>query len=160
MARKKSNIITPEQERVLLYIKDCIQKNGYPPAVREICAEMGYTSPSSAHYHLRALEEKGYIEIMSKLSRGYMVKDKETINNYDDGLNSRIVKAGKCIAILICDDLMPSDNVIIILKNGKPILLSGLAKLSKDNRYIRMKKISEDMIAVTTQDNEVINVKL
>ena len=29
--------ITPKQEEILEYIKDCILKKGYPPSVREIC---------------------------------------------------------------------------------------------------------------------------
>ena len=28
--------ITPKQEEILEYIKDCILKKGYPPSVREI----------------------------------------------------------------------------------------------------------------------------
>ena len=53
--------LTKKQQAVL----DCIEKNiaekGYGPTVREICSDLGLSSPSTVHVHLKALEEKGYI---------------------------------------------------------------------------------------------------
>ena len=54
--------ITKRQQAVLDVIEDCIREKGYGPTVREICAELGLSSPSTVHVHLKALEEKGYIK--------------------------------------------------------------------------------------------------
>ncbi|MCD7752598.1 MAG: transcriptional repressor LexA [Lachnospiraceae bacterium] len=54
------NLSTKQQE-ILEYLKDCILKKGYPPAVREICDAVGLKSTSSVHSHLETLEKKGYI---------------------------------------------------------------------------------------------------
>ena len=53
--------ITPKQEEILEYIKDCILKKGYPPSVREICEAVSLKSTSSVHSHLETLEKNGYI---------------------------------------------------------------------------------------------------
>lgn len=53
--------ITPKQEEILEYIKDCILKKGYPPSVREICEAVSLKSTSSVHSHLESLEKNGYI---------------------------------------------------------------------------------------------------
>ena len=53
--------ITEKQQEILEYIKECILKKGYPPAVREICEAVHLKSTSSVHSHLETLEEKGYI---------------------------------------------------------------------------------------------------
>ena len=53
--------ITPKQEQILEYLKDCILKKGYPPAVREICEAVSLKSTSSVHSHLETLEKKGFI---------------------------------------------------------------------------------------------------
>ena len=53
--------ITSKQTEILEYIKECILKKGYPPAVREVCAAVHLKSTSSVHSHLETLERNGYI---------------------------------------------------------------------------------------------------
>lgn len=48
MTRKK---ISQKQQEILDYIKACILKKGYPPAVREICEAVHLKSTSSVHSH-------------------------------------------------------------------------------------------------------------
>lgn len=54
--------LTPQQRRVLEFIRRSLEEQGYPPSVREICGEMGFRSSSTAHRYLETLEEKGYIK--------------------------------------------------------------------------------------------------
>lgn len=56
-----SNKLTPKQQEIFEYLKECLLKKGYPPAVREICDAVHLKSTSSVHAHLNTLEEKGYI---------------------------------------------------------------------------------------------------
>ncbi|MBR3761571.1 MAG: transcriptional repressor LexA [Lachnospiraceae bacterium] len=53
--------LTSKQEQILEYLKECILKKGYPPAVREICDAVNLKSTSSVHSHLETLEKKGFI---------------------------------------------------------------------------------------------------
>ena len=55
------NKITKRQLEVLNYIKKYIVKHGYPPATREIGAELGLSSPATVHTHLQKLEAAGLI---------------------------------------------------------------------------------------------------
>ena len=57
-----SDRLSPKQEQILNFIKECILDRGYPPAVREICESVGLKSTSSVHSHLETLESKGYIK--------------------------------------------------------------------------------------------------
>ena len=50
------------QKKIYDYIADCIQRQGYPPSVREIGEAVGLKSPSTVHFHLKHLMEAGYIE--------------------------------------------------------------------------------------------------
>ena len=54
--------LTPRQTKVLLSIKDSIEKRGYPPSMREIGGAVGLTSSSSVAHQLRVLEEKGFLK--------------------------------------------------------------------------------------------------
>ena len=49
------------QQKIYDYIVPCIQKQGYPPSVREIGEAVGLKSPSTVHFHLKNLEEAGMI---------------------------------------------------------------------------------------------------
>ena len=44
-------------------------EHGYPPSVREICAEVGLRSTSTVHAHLKKLQEAGYLEASDHKSR-------------------------------------------------------------------------------------------
>lgn len=50
------------QQKIYDYLVACIQEQGYPPSVREIGEAVGLKSPSTVHFHLKHLEETGYIE--------------------------------------------------------------------------------------------------
>jgi repressor LexA len=53
--------LTPRQEQVLGFIRESVRVNGYPPTVREICAALDLSSPSTVHAHLANLERQGLI---------------------------------------------------------------------------------------------------
>ena len=50
------------QQKIYDYLVACIREQGYPPSVREIGEAVGLKSPSTVHFHLKHLEEGGYIE--------------------------------------------------------------------------------------------------
>lgn len=50
------------QMEVYRYIVKCTKEQGYPPSVREIGEAVGLKSPSTVHFHLKKLQEEGYID--------------------------------------------------------------------------------------------------
>jgi repressor LexA len=54
--------LTARQEQVLEFIRESVRANGYPPTVREICAALDLSSPSTVHAHLANLERHGFIK--------------------------------------------------------------------------------------------------
>lgn len=69
--------ITAKQQQILDYIKECILKKGYPPAVREICEAVHLKSTSSVHSHLETLETNGYIRRDPTKPRAIEILDDE-----------------------------------------------------------------------------------
>ena len=57
-----SSGLTTRQRKVLVFLRDEIEKRGYPPSMREIGAAVGLTSTSSVAHQLRALEGLGYVK--------------------------------------------------------------------------------------------------
>ena len=69
--------LTAKQEQIFNFIKSEISSKGYPPSVREICDEVGLSSTSSVHAHIKTLEKKGYIKSVSSKNRAIEVLDDE-----------------------------------------------------------------------------------
>jgi len=57
----KSENMTKMQQKIYDYIQESVQEQGYPPSVREICEAVGLKSPSTVHFHLKHMEEHGFI---------------------------------------------------------------------------------------------------
>ena len=53
--------LTARQRRILEFIRDWVERYGYPPSVREIGEAVGLVSPSSVAYQLKELEKKGFL---------------------------------------------------------------------------------------------------
>ena len=64
------SILTERQQRVLDFIVDFMDTEGFPPTRAEICVALGFRSPNAAEDHLRALVKKGAIEMLPGTSRG------------------------------------------------------------------------------------------
>lgn len=54
--------LTKRQEMILQFVLDYVQKEGYPPSIREIGAHFEIGSLRGVTVHLDALEKKGYIQ--------------------------------------------------------------------------------------------------
>lgn len=53
--------LTESERKVFEFVKQRLEE-GYPPTVREICAQFGFKSTSTAHRYIASLTEKGLLE--------------------------------------------------------------------------------------------------
>ena len=54
-------MLSNREEQVLEVVRAGVARRGYPPSIREIGDAVGLRSTSSVAYHLKALQEKGYL---------------------------------------------------------------------------------------------------
>jgi repressor LexA len=66
--------LTSRQQQILDWIRSHIETSGRPPTRAEIATGLGFSTPSSAEDHLRALEKKGVLEIQAGASRGLKLR--------------------------------------------------------------------------------------
>ena len=69
--------LTARQSEILDLIRGHIADEGCPPTRAEIARTLGFRSPNAAEDHLRALQRKGYIEIVAGSSRGIRLVDED-----------------------------------------------------------------------------------
>ncbi len=65
----KESRLTLRQKSVLQFLKRYLQEHGYPPSLRDICAELEIKGAKNARKHLEALERKGFISRHPNRSR-------------------------------------------------------------------------------------------
>lgn len=73
-----NNTLSEKQDLVLAFIEQFQLDNGYSPTIREIKEHIGVQSDNSVLKHLKALEQKGYIE-KDPTARG--IKILESVQN-------------------------------------------------------------------------------
>jgi repressor LexA len=61
--------LTERQQQVLQFIQRCITDHGTVPTRAEIADTLGFRSPNTAEFHLKALARKGYIELSAGRNR-------------------------------------------------------------------------------------------
>ncbi len=85
-----SESLTERQQKILTFIKESIQQQGYPPTIREIGIAFGIRSTNGVNDHLKALERKGYLLRGELKSRALSVIDggaaaERIIHEVDEG---------------------------------------------------------------------------
>jgi repressor LexA len=71
--------LTERQSEILRLIRDLTERSGFPPTRAEIADRMGFRSVNAAEQHLRALEKKGAIDILSGASRGIRLRSLRSV---------------------------------------------------------------------------------
>jgi repressor LexA len=56
-------------EKILEFVNEFVQENGYAPSVREIGAAVGLRSTASVSYHIQALQDKGLLSAPGQKGR-------------------------------------------------------------------------------------------
>lgn len=69
MTNNEQQPLTKKQKRTLDFIKDFINKYGYPPSFREIGKGIGVSSTATVFSQIKYLREKGYLENNKRESR-------------------------------------------------------------------------------------------
>ncbi len=70
--------LTDRQSEILQLIRELTEVSGFPPTRAEIAERMGFRSVNAAEQHLRALEKKGAINILSGASRGIRINESKS----------------------------------------------------------------------------------
>ncbi len=140
--------LTQKQIEILLYIKNEIQRQGYPPAVREICKGVNLRSTSTVHGHLEKLEAKGYIRKDPTKPRAIEILDKD-----DDFLLSH----KKTVDVPIVGKVTAGAPILAVehIEDTYPVPL----EMVEGNDVFMLKIQGESMIDAGILDGDLVLVK-
>lgn len=69
---------TRRQQQVYDFIADYLERQGYPPTLKEIAGHLGISGNLGVIRHLEALEKKGYLQRDRRSSRGIVLPQRGT----------------------------------------------------------------------------------
>lgn len=160
--------LTQRQEETLMFIKEKIADQGYPPTVREIGQYLGLSSPATIHVHLSNLEDKGYIKKKGNKSRAIeLLVDNEYLKQNDDVVQVPLlgkVTAGTPIEAIerpneffsLPINLIPNKKEVFTLEvSGDSMINAGI--FDEDIVIVQRQKVANngEIIVAMTDDNEV-----
>ncbi|MGG3451961.1 hypothetical protein [Domibacillus aminovorans] len=70
------NQLTPEEKRIVLFIRDFIETNKYAPSFREVATAMKKPLGSIINNRMKTIREKGYIGYVDRKSRALWLTEK------------------------------------------------------------------------------------
>lgn len=114
------------------FIRSHVRDRGYPPTVREIGSEFGFSAPGAKN-HLKALARKGYIKVAPGMSRGIEVLDM----HFPEALSLPLVgdiRAGRPILaveeiserISVDRDLFSDEGAFVLRVKGDSMMDAGI----------------------------------
>ena len=160
--------LTPRQQEILTYIKKYSAMHGYPPAIREICAGVGLSSPATVFVHIKNLEKNGFIKSTNNKFRTIeLLVDNEKKKKNEDVIKVPLlgkITAGNPITAIEQPDeyfdlpasLMPKSGEVFTLHvSGESMINKGIY----DNDYVIVKRQNDakngDIVVAMTDENEV-----
>ncbi len=102
--------LTKRQEEILNLIKSHILELGFPPTRADISNKLGFKSPNAAEQHLRAIEKKGFIKILSGASRGIVLND---LSDHEIPVIGLVAAGGPILAQENIEKTVPRSNKLL-----------------------------------------------
>lgn len=146
--------LNQSQLEILHFLKAQIQKQGYPPSVREICKGVNLKSTSTVHRHLEKLEDKGYIRKDPTKPRAIEILDQDKDSLFKTKKTVDIPIIGKVTAgqpILAVEHIEDTFPVPIEMAERGPLFMLGV----QGNSMIGAGILNGDYVLVKQQNHAV-----
>ncbi len=133
-------MLTPRQKQIKDFVDKIISEKGIAPTEREI-ARRFKISPSTAHEHLTALQQKGYLEKAHRRARGIQIID--TIHNLVKIPLLGVIAAGQPIEAV----------------QDKEMIAVPRSKIPASSEVYALRVVGNSMIDENINDGDVILVR-
>ena len=148
---------TQMTDRIYEYLQTVIPRQGYAPSVREICEAVGLKSPSTVHFHLKRLQERGLIEKGDFKGRAIVLteqREKNRIPILGNVAAGTPILAQECISDYLIFDCGGQEEEFFALRvRGESMRNAGI--LPDDFVIVRQQKnASSGEIVVALLDDE------
>lgn len=161
--------LTDKQAKILELINREVKEKGFPPSIREICRVVGFKSTSTAHAHLKKLEDLGYLKKSPATPRGLKVTDSEDgdVNlkrTVDIPVIGKVTAGEPILAVENIEDYFPvpeefaeSGTLFMLQVSGESMIEAGI--LDGDLVMVRQQSTASNGDKVVALINQEATVK-
>lgn len=154
------------QQRILDFIKEEVQKKGYPPSVREIGDAVGLKSTSTVHGHLVRLEKKGLLHRDSMKPRAMEVTNDPSFSRQGNVMVPIVGRVTAGIPILaeenvedylpVAENMLSDGDHFILSVRGESMIQAGIL----DGDYVVVHKQPDayngDIVVAMIEDDATV----
>ena len=133
-------MLTKKQKQVLDFIEKYKNKNDYAPSLEEIKKHLKLASVSTAHYHIKKLQEGGYLKKEKNQPRGIDFYEKE-----------------KMVSIPLLGTIAAGQPIEAV--EEKETIAIPQSKLSHSGKFYALRVSGESMIDENINDGDLVLVK-
>ncbi len=154
--------LSSKQGQVLKFLIEFNAEHGFPPTIRELCDYFGFKSLSTAHFHLRSLEKKGYIQIHPGKGRGITLPEAHRLPERKIPVVGRIAAGTPILALENIEDSLGIDKGFFGAEEGFAVRVRGNSMVDahiQDGDYVVIKiqdQAQNGDIVAALIDDEVI----
>lgn len=134
-------MISKKQKDVFNFVKNSIKKNGYSPSLEEIRDNFSLASVSTAHYHVKKLQETGYLLKKYNQPRGVSTAEEKEI-----------------IEIPLVGTIAAGQPIEAIEVTGQTVTLSR-DEVGKFGNFYALKVVGNSMIGEGIFDGDTVVLK-
>lgn len=134
-------MLTKRQRQVLDFVQAYSSKRGVSPTLQEIAKHLKLSSVSTAHHHIQALRDKGYL---------YKEENKARSINVFEG--ERLVKVPLIGRIA-------AGQPILAFQDERESIAVSQSKINPNNNYFALKVFGQSMIDENINDGDIVVVK-
>jgi len=166
MARIKRKGLGPRHQKILNFLEEVLQEQGLPPTIREIGDATQISSTSVVNYYLEQLEEGGYIERRSNVSRGITLLKNAAGEALQD-IGKAISDAMQTLTVpllgnIVAGEPMPvpaSDFSYYDPESGIDIARSLLPAHESEDQLYALRVHGDSMIDAMINDGDIVVMK-
>lgn len=140
--------LSDRQQRMLAFIEQFVDENGYPPTYEEIRVALRISTKSLVYHHLDALEEAGYLSRVPNRPRGIRLSYSKTF---------RVPKLGQIAAGLPISVSDPDPDDFIELTRDIVPEQEGLYALQVTGNSMIDALINDGDVVILKHQNEASN---
>lgn len=162
----RPNELTDRQKQIYDFLVCYLREHGFPPTVREICAEFGIKSTKGVTDHLTALQRKGFIRKHPEASRGIEILKRSSLS--EDAVElpvlGRIAAGDPTTAfenpeghLTVDRSILPKGDSFVLKVAGDSMI--GAHILNGDYVIVRAQQHANDGDIVAVRENDEATLK-
>lgn len=139
-------LLTKRQREILDFLQHFVLVQGYAPSLTEIAAHFGLSSPATVHEHLKALENKGFIERGWNRKRSVTLLDDSKSLEYQQIPLLGLIAAGRPVEAVLDDQTVSVPRDMVGRKRCYALRVRGTSMIDEhilDGDLVVVHSISE-----------------